>query len=421
MQWDELFSEVRDYQPGQDELDLPTGGGVYLLADEQDRMIQLASAADLRRAIQNRLSRPESSSPVAATVETTPSAPAVVDESPPDQDATSASSAGQSVSRRRADLSQIVRRIRWQPTHSVFEATFVYYRIARALMPDDYLDNVAFGPAWFVHADVDAPIPRFNVSKRLSANAFAAGQLLGPFATQSDASRFVQTLEDVFDLCRYVHILEQAPHGNACAYFEMGRCPAPCDGSIPMSAYRDTMSKAVRFAAGQREEVRREWDQLMHAAAKGLEFETAAAIKQRIERARELEQQTFRYVRPVEQFSWLIVQRAGGRTRVKPFFVQRGWIQPGEAVRLKDLEQTVPTWIERMRPEQPMPGLPPTDQLSEHIWLVSHFLFRRERVGLFLRADELPEATGLCERVRSAFEPAKTERAEQAGDQPLGQ
>ncbi len=157
-----------------------------------------------------------------------------------------------------------MRRIWWQPAHSVFEITYEYWRLARRIMPQQYLKNIAFGPAWFVHVDPAAVIPRFTVGKLLPAGP---GSVLGPYATQQDANRSVQILEDAFDLCRYIHILEQAPHGQPCAYHEMGRCPAPCGGLIPMEDYRRTMARAVRFATGEREPERQGWDNEMRPAA----------------------------------------------------------------------------------------------------------------------------------------------------------
>jgi excinuclease UvrABC nuclease subunit len=303
-----------------------------------------------------------------------------------------------------------VRHIRWQPTHSVFEATFEYYRIARLVMPDTYLKNVAFAPAWFVHVDPAASIPRLTVSKPVLS---PPGTTLGPFATQADANRFVQILEDAFDLCRYFHILEQAPHGQPCAYFEMGRCPAPCNASIPMSQYREMMASALRFASGQRDEIRSVWEQQMRQAAAGLEFEKAAAIKQRLDRAKDLDHAAFRLVRPIERFSWLILQRGGGRTRIKPFFVRGGWLQPGDVVKVKELESAVPRWMEALRET----GDGPPQELSEHIWLVSHFLFRREQMGMFLDATGLPTAEELTEAIRQHFSATKAEVCDPSGEE----
>jgi len=48
----------------------------------------------------------------------------------------------------------------------------------------------------------------------------------------------IEIAEDAFDLCRYYNVLVEAPGARACAYKEMGKCPAPCDGSISMEQYR---------------------------------------------------------------------------------------------------------------------------------------------------------------------------------------
>lgn len=353
---------------------LPGGGGVYLLTDQQDRLIQLSAAADLRHALRNRLLEPpiKTDEPLSA------------------------------VARRRVKLGEIVRKIRWQPAHSAFEIDYTYLRIARQVMPDDYRNNLAFGPAWFVHVDPDSPIPRFVVTKVLGDE----GVNLGPFPTQPDAHRFLEMLEDVFDLCRCYDSLGQAPRGTTCVYYEMGKCPAPCAGLIPMEQYRDMIRSALAFASGDREPALARWRQEMQALADQWAFERAAAVKQRTERAGIVEQPPFRLVRPIEQFNYLVVQRGRGRTRVNPFLVRGGWIAPGEPVALKRVAEAIPAWLSALRS-----GAAPTAEAgagdrqhrSEQIWLVSHYLFKRNPPGLFLAAPELHNTEAIAGRIRERF------------------
>ena len=407
---------------------LPGVGGVYLLTDADDRIIQLASAGNLRRALHVRLAPPADGEAQAA------GAPA----------------------RKRADLRQIVRKIRWRTAHSAFEISYEYWRLARALLPDNYLKQVAFGPAWFVHVDPSANIPRFVVGKVLRS---PPGVDLGPFFTNADATRFVQVLEDGFDLCRYYHILEQAPRGTACAYFDMGKCPGPCDGSIPMARYREMIADALAFAAGGRGPAYERCETGMREAAARQAYEEAGKFKQRLERLREIEHKSFVQVAPVERFNYLIVQRGGGRTRVRPFFVHGGAITPGETASLKKLETVAGQWIEATWaasghadrfsngkhgptgwtmppgsaseamaepadeantgiPREPSPHpftLPLSldrQAASEQIWLVSHFLGRKDPPGLFIRADRLLPADDLSRVIRERFtrpEPAPPE------------
>ena len=383
---------------------LPGTGGVYLLTDAEDRIIQLASAGNLRRALQIRLaSRTDGEVPEAGVP-----------------------------SRRRADLSQIVRTIRWRTAYSAFEISYEYWRLARMLQPETYLKQLVFGPAWFVHVDSAAAIPRFVVGKVLRS---PPGVDLGPFFTNSDATRFVQVLEDGFDLCRYYHILEQAPHGTPCAYNDMGRCPAPCDGSIPMTRYRDTIAESLSFATGEREPIYRQCENAMREAADQQAYEKAGQCKQRLERLREIEHKTFAEAGPVERFNWLIVQRGGGRTRVKPFFVRAGVITPGEIVALKQINTAVEQWLCEMgmgsankpapNPSSAFPSASMDRQvLSEQIWLISHFLGKKDPPGLFLRADRLPSPADLAEMIRERFRkpepPPEADSSEtQAGNEPL--
>ena len=377
---------------------LPSAGGVYLLTDEEDRIIQLASAGNLRRSLHVRLFGP----PV------TEGQPQAIP------------------SRRRADLKQIVRKIRWREAHSAFEIGYEYWRLARVLMPDTYLKQLAFAPAWFVHVDREAEIPRFVAGKVLRS---PPGVDLGPFFTNADATRFIQVLEDGFDLCRYYHILEQAPHGTACAYFDMGKCPAPCDGSIPMSQYRRMIGEALAFAGGGREAVCQHIEVSMREAADQQEYEHAGRLKQRLDRLREIEHRSFALARPIEQFNYLIVQRGGGRTRVRPFFVRAGTITPGETAALKHLETAAEQWGEkgtgtgsipayRDSPE-PAPVSVDRQALSEQIWLVTHFLGKKEPPGLFILADDVPDPADLGRLVGEHFaKPDKSAEEEPPADPP---
>jgi excinuclease UvrABC nuclease subunit len=345
---------------------LPAHGAVYALSDSEDRFIQLAAAENLRRAISTRLKSPEA-----------------------DQRG------------RRADLRAITRHVRYIGTYSQFETMYRFHRCARDLMPADYLDQIAFGPAWFAHVNPLDVLPRWICT----SSPFAKdGPAIGPFVSRSVCTQLIELLEDLFDLCRHYDILQQTPNGQACAYFEMGKCPAPCDGSIPLDRYRQMVSDSIVFAAGDSQPFRSRVADRMREAAGQLEFERAATLKQTLERADRIGMKAYRFARPAEQFNFLIVQRAGGRSRVKPFYVRRGHISEGEVVTAKELQEAVPEWIRRASGHDlPSDDVDPTCR-AEEAWLVSHFLFKQDKVpGLYLVADRLPEPVELADLIQRAF------------------
>jgi hypothetical protein len=354
---------------------LPTHGGVYLIADRDDRPILLSMGENLRRVVIHRLATDHA-----------------------DQKS------------RRTNLAEIAARVYWTPTFSRFETAWAHWRAVRHLNPRGYRKDLAFGPSYFLRVaqwgGPPSPPPRFTVVSEYTEDA---ATYVGPFATRKDADAMLQTLEDAFDLCRYYHILEQAPHGQACAYFEMGKCPAPCDGTIPLSQYQSMIADAAAFAAGHTAARLEALIGQMKSAAAAQHFEKAAAIRQTLERADAIHKRSEnRFVADLSAFRWLVVQRGGPRSasprkaRVRPFFVDRGHLMRGDPVALADLDAALPAWLQASAALSPESVAGPADARagSEIIWLVCKYLFQAERApGLFIRRDRLPDAVELRERI----------------------
>ena len=345
---------------------LPTHGGVYLLTDEQDQTVQLAACESLRRVLTRRLD--------------------------PDR----AASAD-----RRADLRAVVRRIHYQPTHSAFETALAFHRIARGLHPNTSRDLCTLRPVYFARVDPNDPLPRFVVVRQILGDD--EGTAIGPFPTRTRAAHFIEQIEDLFDLCREHAILDQTPNGVPCVYFDMGRCPAPCNGSIPLEAYRRSIDQAARFAAGDRADWFTEWTNRMRTASANRDFETAGRLKTRIERADKLAGPHHEPITDMRRFRFLAVQRGGGRSKVKPFYIHGGHITVGEPIPLRQLDEVIDSWHQiAAKP----PKSPATDPVlyTERIGLVAHFLFKQDRApGLFIRIDRLPAPAILAERIRARF------------------
>ncbi len=374
-----LFADCIELPPppgAWDPKGLPAHGGVWLLTDEGDRPIQLGGCESLRRTVRFRLDPP----------------------------------AEEERRRQRADLRAIARRVWWWPTHSQFETAYDYYRIARELYPDDYLERVAFGPTWFAEACLEARIPRLRPMRsifRPNCDYF------GPFQSRSRCIRYIDVLEELYGLCRCVDILEQAPNGRRCAYADMGKCPAPCDGSFPMEQYRQRVADAVGFVRRGPAAFLAATEEEMKRAADAQEYEQAAALKRRIDEARKSLAKGNEWVDMLERFRWLIVQRGPGRTTVKPFFVRDGWIDRGEVVKTKKLKEHVDEWLRAVQQDSPNASRDDERQRTEHVWLVSCFLFRSEKVpGVFLRALDLPRAEDVVARVREAFPSGRSGKAQ---------
>jgi hypothetical protein len=113
----------------------------------------------------------------------------------------------------------------------------------------------------------------------------------------------------------------------------MNRCLPLCDGTIDIDRYLRAIDDAAEFASGRRDVLAGSLREEMKQAAGELAFERAAAIKARLARLDEFEKPAFKYVRPVEEFKFLVVQPGGGRRSLRVFAINGGSIPA--AARLK--------------------------------------------------------------------------------------
>jgi excinuclease UvrABC nuclease subunit len=188
--------------------------------------------------------------------------------------------------------------------------------------------------------DPDADFPRYT---RTTDLACSGGLLMGPFEDKHAAGRFIQLIEDAFDLCRYYNILLQAPSGKACAYKDMGKCPAPCDGTISMVQYRQMVRWSAEVAADPLEHIRQHALR-MQAAAGELNFEAAGKIKTHIDQLRHLAGGDFRHVGLLKDLVYLSLQR-GPRAGTARVFL----ITPAAIVEIAGVISASQTWSDLLR------------------------------------------------------------------------
>jgi excinuclease UvrABC nuclease subunit len=325
---------------------------VYLLADADDRPVQLLCVKNLRYSLKRRLG-----------------------------------GGGEGIGpSKRVNYRDLVRRVHWRRVDGAFEADWLYYEAARVCFPDTYQGMVGFRPAWFVHVNADAEFPRYTKTTELVRRA---GSLFGPLEDKQAAGKLVQLVEDAFDLCRYHHILVESPNGRACAYKEMGKCPAPCDGSISAGQYRQLVRWSVR-AIEEAPEFIRDQEQRMRDAAAELRFETAGKIKQFVTQLEQFGKGPFRHARRLEDFAFVALQHGPRPGTAKVFLIAGGRIEEILGIVGEPLN---PAAVLRVALERAAGWIP--DSLGgadvERIGIVTHHLFSGKHRGVFLRLDTIDE------------------------------
>ncbi len=111
-------------------------------------------------------------------------------------------------------------------------------------------------------------------------------EYLGPFASASGLRAALAVLQRVFKFrtCE-MEIREDDPklrHFRPCLLHHIDRCTAPCNLRVSKAEYAASIAALRRVLAGESSALRAEWEQAMTRASAALEYETAAALRDRI-------------------------------------------------------------------------------------------------------------------------------------------
>ncbi len=218
--------------------------------------------------------------------------------------------------RARADLSRACNRVLACETGSGFEAEAV-----RAM-----LDPGGGGPVggWFVRLDPESGTPACGVLGGGEIAGLDAATVIGPFGSRASAEAYRRFLDDRFELCREPALLARRPDAVACPYKEMGRCPAACDGSEPIGAYRARARAALKQAATPTDRLIEHAEAEIRGASGSLDFERAARAKEDLDALRAVSGRLFSWATTLDRFGVLAVLPSGRRGFARLMAHQRG-------------------------------------------------------------------------------------------------
>lgn len=179
----------------------------------------------------------------------------------------------------------------------------------------------------------------------------------------------------------------------------MGRCVGPCDGTVSLEEYGRIVADAAQTLAAPDVAIARLSGQMVAASAE-LDFERAAALKQRLTELEALRKRPFEHAAPLDRFRWLAMTPGPRKGFVKLFTVTPLGVR--EIGGLVD-EPKGPTELLRHVlhvTDVPADVRPATPADVERLSLLTHHLTlpKAKRESAFLRVDELDDRA-----LRTAF------------------
>ena len=166
----------------------------------------------------------------------------------------------------------------------------------------------------------DHPFPRL---KKHRGRKSEEGDFFGPFASAGSVNRTLTQLQRVF-LLRSCSDSEFALRTRPCLLHQIKRCCAPCVGRVDQGEYRRLVRDAKDFLAGRSARIQRDLATVMEDAAHKLEFERAAAVRDRIQALTQV--QAVQGINPRTVFDADIIglHTEAGQACVQVFFIRAG-------------------------------------------------------------------------------------------------
>jgi excinuclease ABC subunit C len=243
-------------------------------------------------------------------------------------------------------------------THTEAEALLLEANLIKRLKPRFNIvlrDDKSY--PWLMLTE-DHPFPQ--IAKHRGART-RKGSYFGPFASAWAVNQTVTAMQRVF-LLRSCADTVFATRTRPCLLFQIKRCSAPCVGRIEQAAYEELVGQARSFLSGKAAAVQQELAREMEAAAETLEFERAAALRDRIRGLTHVQGTDVVNPESIADADVIAAWQIAGQTCVQVFFVRGGRNNGNRAffpvhTRSEGIEDVLAAFLGQFYDDKPPPPL----------------------------------------------------------------
>ncbi len=132
----------------------------------------------------------------------------------------------------------------------------------------------------YVRVDMQKPFPRLEVARRIEKDG---AKYFGPYIGATVVRQVMDAVQNIFPLRSCTLDLPLKTPRRPCVQYEIGRCLAPCANKCTREEYGAMMEQVLAFLGGRYQDVLSRMKADMEAAAKALNFERAAYLRDKMQ------------------------------------------------------------------------------------------------------------------------------------------
>jgi len=131
----------------------------------------------------------------------------------------------------------------------------------------------------YIAVTMSEPFPRVMFTRRKRRDGT---RYFGPFTSAFAVRDTLRLLHKLFPLIPCQKVWSGRNEQRPCLYYHLGQCMAPCAGLVNRAEYKQVIKNVVLFLEGRQEELAAKLHDEMEAAAESMEFERAAALRDKL-------------------------------------------------------------------------------------------------------------------------------------------
>ena len=189
----------------------------------------------------------------------------------------------------------------------------------------------------YIKVNWGSDFPKVTVTRYLVEDG---SRYFGPYTSVWAVHQTLDVLRRVFPYLTCDRIITGKDE-RPCLYFDIKLCTAPCIGAIGKEGYRQVIDDLCYFLEGRTEKIVSRLQEEMRLAAEGLRFESAAALRDKLQAIQKVvERQKVVFSSDFVDSDVVAMARSNGDACVQVFFIRGGKLIGREYFLLEGAEDT---------------------------------------------------------------------------------
>ncbi|WP_317856340.1 excinuclease ABC subunit UvrC [Chakrabartyella piscis] len=170
--------------------------------------------------------------------------------------------------------------------------------------------------------------PRIFVTRRVDKDK---SKYYGPYTDALAVKEMVETIHKIFPIrkCKKVFPRDIGKE-RPCLNHHIGQCLAPCTGQVSKEVYNAYIKQSMDFLEGKQESIGKQMEAEMMAASEAMEFEKAAALRDKIKAIASISERQKMANLPLGDADVVAMVRAFHECLVQVFFIRGGKVMGRE-------------------------------------------------------------------------------------------